>query len=91
MGLRTFLLQGPIFICKKGGLVTVLDNWFSERQARGMNARNHTFLSAQDTDVLYASDPLDAKTPRGLRARMLFKFCLVKAMRPGEVVQMSLD
>lgn len=77
------LLKGPIFECKKEGLMAVLDNRFREQQSRGLLVKNHNVLTRDQLERLYLSPSLSRQTPIGFQSRMVFNIALITKMRPS--------
>lgn len=76
------IMNGPLFACKKNGLMTVCDNRFREQQASEMTVVSHNALSSTNFQRLFSSPQLSRDTSAGFQCRVIFEIALSTAMCP---------
>ncbi len=64
-GFELKLTTGPVFGNPKTGLISVLNNKFSEQQSRGMASKSHNVLPLADVKKLLLSPSCSQETPQG--------------------------
>lgn len=84
-GYKLTLTKGPVFNDEKQGLMTVINNRFSEQQSRNKHVVSHNVLTGEDVKKLFESAQLSRATPASFQCRLLFGIALMTAMRPTEL------